>query len=140
MHVNVGWIIAFGIAAVVILVFWGRRSALDSLVIYRTLRHGDPSESRKYQIGKRLLSFAASFVMVVVFFLDSLFLLFLTVLAVDIPAWVWMTATILICFTGASFCVGFVLILPSEIAEFRREARQAHESGEGFWISRHSDG
>ncbi len=139
MHWDFGWTIFFGIAAAVVLVFWGRQLVLSILAIYRAQRYGDPSEPRKYQIGKRLVSIATANAMLSVFLVDSLSLLFLEVLAVPIPPWFWIVTIILICLTSVSFCVGFAFILPGEIANMRREAREARESGEGFWIGRHSD-
>lgn len=140
MHWGIGWTIFLGIAGAVVLVFWGRQLVLSILAIYRALRYGDPSEPRKYQIGKRLVSMATAFAMITVFLIDLLLLLFLNALALPIPSWVWMVAIVLICLTTISFCIGLAFMLPGEIADMRREVREARDSGEGFWVGRHSDG
>ena len=140
MHWDFGWIIVYVIAAAIVLVFWGRELVLSILAIYRTLRYGDPTEPRKYQIGKRLVSMAIAIGMLSVVPIVSLPLLFLEAWAGPIPPWYWIIATILICLIAVSFCLGFAFMLPGEIADIRREAREAHESGEGFWVGRHSDG
>ena len=100
---------------------------------FRLLTYRDLNSSRSSEVATGLMLCSCG---LSVFAFETLFT---ALLVTHAPAWLWVVSVILACLAFVTGCIGMTIHLTKSFVKIRREALEARESGEGFWIGHHGD-